>query len=103
MFDPSRDWPHRSEAGLSVWLDQEERERRGRALEARVERRTLPVDGVNREWTVAMVGQSWSSVHRADRITIIVSGRGVSIEGLELETVPEPASVSPPELPQAWR
>jgi hypothetical protein len=103
LFDATQGWPNRSEAGLSVWLEQEERKRQSRAAAARLEGRTLPIDDEPQRWTVATDGDSWVAVRREEKVTVTVSGRGVPIDSVELEEVPDPSALSPPPRPEAWR
>jgi hypothetical protein len=96
----SGDWPNRSAAGLSIWLDRDEREHRRRAAEADVRRLTLPIDGAPHEWTVASSGESWAAVHRNESVTLTVRATGVPVTDVEVERVSDRGSISAPKFPE---
>jgi len=77
-------WPERSNAGLSIWLHDRERERLAVAARASVEQRALVVDDEAQRFEFVRTGDRWVAVARRRDIVVTVTARGVDADDVEL-------------------
>jgi hypothetical protein len=84
-------WPHRSEAGMAIWLHTRERECRRRVALATVGERQFLVEGRPEQFAFSTVTDRWAAVRCTERILITITASGVTPDSVTLRQIRDPA------------
>jgi len=102
MGDQNPGWPaDRSQAALTVWLDEQRRTQAKAVGSVACARGDLRVDGVAQPFLVARAGERWVAVRRHGRVTLTVTAVGISMDAVHLRALAEPAAFVDLEQPLA--
>lgn len=83
-------WPQRSTAGVAIWLDAVDRDARRAAAHAEIGQRTLRVDAAPMKVAIVSCGARWSAAGRRGDRLLLLTGRDVDLDRVELVSVTDP-------------